>query len=281
MSDVLVRLKDNKTEMNPAEKNVADYILNDPSRASSMSIHELASRSFVSTSAVIRMCRDIGYEGYRDFRRALTMEIAVDQNDQLSNDVDDLVQGDSPSDVARKITVQNISALKDTLALVDPDMMATCAKKMHEADRILFFGLGASFLAGKDLYTKLLRQNKTSILNEDWHVQLLTARNSLPTDLAICISSSGRTDEVVTCMQAMKKNHTPMLAITRSVKTPVYLLADYHLFTTSSEPGSQASGMSSRISQLNVIDILYSCYAGADYDESVRMVRKTHVFKNS
>lgn len=280
MSDVLVRLKDNKDEMNPAEKNVADYILNNPERSSSMSIHELAAKSYVSTSAVIRMCRDIGYEGYRDFRRALTMEIAVDQNAQLTDDVDDLVQGDSISDIARKITAQNIASLKDTLALVDSDVMEQCVRRMRQADRILFFGLGASYLAARDLYQKLLRQNKTSIINEDWHMQLLTARNSLPSDLGIVFSNSGQTTEVIQCMQAMKKNHTPMIAITRSVKSPVYKLASECLFTTSSEATNQTAGMSSRISQLNVIDILYSSYAGSDYDQSMKMVRKTHIFKN-
>lgn len=280
MSEVLIRLKDNRDEMNPAEKNVADYILHDPEKASSLSIHKLAEKSYVSTSAVIRMCRDIGYEGYRDFRRALTMEIAVDQSDQLSSDVDDLVQGDSVSDIARKITAMNIAALKDTLALNDPENIETCVHQMQKANRILFYGIGSSWLAARDLYQKLLRQNKTCIINEGWHMQLLTARNSLPDDLGIIFSNSGQTDEVIQCMQALKKNHTPMIAITRSVKTPVYRLADYHLYTTSSQSTGQTAGMSFRISQLNVIDILYSSYAGSDYDQSMQMVRKTHIFKN-
>ena len=117
------------------------------------------------------------------------------------------------------------------------------------------------------------------ILNEDWHLQLLSALNSTKNDVGIVISYSGQTTEMIECMKAMKDNHTPMIAITRSVKSPVYDLADYRLYTTSNESLFRSAAMSSRISQLSIIDILYTAYANQEYDYSIKQLRKTHIKK--
>ena len=37
--------------------------------------------------------------------------------------------------------------------------------------------------------------------------------------------------------------------------------------------------MSSRISQLNIIDILYTAYANRQYEYSLKQLRKTHIKK--
>ena len=74
---------------------------------------------------------------------------------------------------------------------------------------------------------------------------------------------------------------TPILAITRPVKSEISDLADLKLYTTSSESLFRSAAMASRISSLNIIDILYTAYASMDYDHSLRQLRKTHIEKNS
>lgn len=281
MENTIVLLREHIGNLKPAEKAAAEYILKDPVSASSMSIHEIAAESYVSTSAVIRMCRQIGYEGYRDFHRRLLMDIAVSKNEELSPEDNELIRGDSIQEIARKITQKNIESLQDTMSLLDPDVLERCVKRMKKSERILLFGLGASYVSARDLYQKMLRLNQTCIINEDWHLQLLSARNSTKKDVGIVISYSGQTSEMITCMKEMKKNHTPVIAITRSVRTPVYQLADYRLFVTANESLFRTAAMGSRISQLNMIDILYTAFASSDYDESIRQLRKTHILKNS
>ncbi len=62
-------------------------------------------------------------------------------------------------------------------------------------------------------------------------------------------------------MGAGRGNHTPIIAITRCISSPVSELADYKLYTTANESTFRSGAMSSRISQLNIIDILYTAFA--------------------
>jgi RpiR family murPQ operon transcriptional repressor len=67
MKNVLIILRENLPQMNTAERAAGDYVLSHPHEASSMSIRELAEQSFTSTSAVIRLCKILGFHGYKDF----------------------------------------------------------------------------------------------------------------------------------------------------------------------------------------------------------------------
>ncbi len=280
MKNVLILLRENLPQMNTAERAAGDYILSHPHEASSLSIHELASESFTSASAVVRMCKALGFHGYKDFRKTLTVELAL-QDESMVLSQDEIRKGDSIEEIIRKITWQNIQSLQETQRLMDPSVLKKCAEKMVEADRILLFGMGASFVTARDAYLKLLRINKPCVISEDWHLQLVTARSSTRKDLAIIISYSGQTAEMITCAKAMKENQTTILAITRPVKSPISDLADLKLYTTSSESLFRTAAMASRSSSMNIIDILYTAFANMNYDHSLRQLRKTHIDKNS
>lgn len=279
MKNVLIRLRENLPQMNNAERAAGDYILAHPHEAAALSIHELAEESFTSVSAVVRMCKSLGFHGYKDLKKSLTVELAL-QDESMVLSQDEIRKGDSIEDIIRKITWQNMQSLQETRRLMDPAILKECAKHMHQAQRILLFGMGASYVIARDAYLKLLRINKPCINSEDWHLQLVAARCSTPKDLAIIISYSGHTQEMITCAKALKENKTPILAITRPVRSPISDLADYKLYTTSSESLFRSAAMASRISSLNIIDILYTAYANMDYDHSLQQLRKTHIEKN-
>ena len=92
-------------------------------------------------------------------------------------------------------------------------------------------------------------------------------------------TSSGATLEVLECAKALKENGTPIIAITRCVHSPITELADQLLYTAANESLFRSGAMSSRISQLNIIDILYTALANDQYEESLRQLSKTHIHK--
>ena len=139
--------------------------------------------------------------------------------------------------------------------------------------------MGASFCTAKDAYLKFLRANKLCVLNEDWHSQLLQARNATAEDVAIVLSYSGATVEMIECMKALKDNGTPTIAITRFLKSPVSDLADEKLYTASNEALFRTGAMASRISQLNIIDILYTALNNLSFDASLDQLSKTYIQK--
>ena len=159
------------------------------------------------------------------------------------------------------------------------NILRQCVDQIKKARVVYLFGMGASLVAAKDAYLKFLRLNKLCIINEDWHSQLLQARNATREDLAIVISYSGATVEIIECMKTLKSNGTPIIAITRCVQSPVSELADQLLYTAANESLFRSGAMSSRMSQLNIIDILYTALANDRYDETLEQLSKTHIYK--
>ena len=262
MKSALLRLRESQDSMSATERVVSDYLLDHQGEAMGLSIHQLAEKTFASPSTVIRMCQRMGFAGYKEFRQAVTCEVAVRRMGQGQEDRE-ITQSDSLDDIVDKVTYKNIMSLEDTRDLVDTGTLRACVDLLAGARTVLLFGLGASLCAARDLNLKLLRLNKPCVINNDWHTQLLQARNATEQDLAIVLCSSGETAEVIQCMNALRENRTPIVAITRREASPVTELADYHLYTTQDGSAFQAGTMSARMSQLNVIDILFTAYANS------------------
>ncbi len=280
MSNALLRLRERSKSFSSTEREVAGKILANPQMVVDMSIHELAKHTFSSASTIVRLCAHTGYSGYKEFRKALTYELA--QKEQSRRDEQkEIERTDSIEDIIDKITYLNISSLEETKELLDVQVLRKCVDLIRDARVIYLFGLGASLCAAKDAYLKFLRLNKLCIINEDWHSQLLMARNAGPEDLALVISYSGATVEIIECMKALKENKTPIIAITRCVQSPVSELADQKLYTAANESLFRSGAISSRMSQLNIVDILYTALANEAYEQSLEQLSKTHIHKPS
>lgn len=280
MKSALLLLRESVGSLSDTERDIAQFLLADPEAAVDMSIHELAKRTFSSSSSVVRLCHHLGFEGFKEFRKALTYELAVREQSRV-DEQKELKRSDRLEDIIEKITYKNIMSLEDTKNLIDVQTLQECLWLIRRARCVYLFGLGASLIAAKDLYLKLLRLNKLCVINDDWHSQLLQAKNALEKDLGIVISYSGNTYEVIECMKTLKENKTPIIAITRCVATPVSELADQKLYTTANESTFRSGAMSSRISQLNIIDVLYTALANSQYEDSLEQLSRTHIHKEN
>lgn len=280
MKSALLVLRESMGSLSDTERDIAQFLLAEPESAVDMSVHELAKRTFSSSSSVVRLCHHLGFEGFKEFRKALTYELAVREQSRV-DEQKELKRSDRLEDIIEKITYKNIMSLEDTKNLIDVQTLQECLWLIRKAKCVYLFGLGASLIAAKDLYLKLLRLNKLCVINDDWHSQLLQAKNASEKDLGIVISYSGNTYEVIECMKTLKENKTPIIAITRCVTTPVSELADQKLYTTANESTFRSGAMSSRISQLNIIDVLYTALANSQYEESLEQLSRTHIHKEN
>lgn len=278
MKSVLICLRETQQTMSSTERNISQYIRDNPSEASMLTIRQMAKKTFASPSSIVRMCRLAGFSGYKDFHQALLLELATLGND-LSHQEKEIQANDSVETIIDQITNKNMQSLEDTRRLLDVGEVSKSARLLADSRNILLFAMGASLCVARDTYMKFLRLNKPCVFNDDWHLQLLQARNSSPSDVGLAITYSGNTKEVVACMEALKANGTPCIVITRYSSSPAVKLADHCLYIAANESLFRNGAMSSRISQLNVIDILYTIFANMEYDHSMQQLARTHIYK--
>lgn len=274
---LLIRLKEYVNYASTAESNLAHYITEDPQAVIGKSIHELARLTYTSPSTIVRFCRKMGFQGYREFQQGLMYETAL-YHESRDVALQDITPKDSTRNVIRKVTSKNVESLRITEKLLDPKVVDACVELLTQCRLVALFGLGASLLAAQDLQLKLLRVDKLCYLAEDWHSQLLYARNLHPDDLAIAFSYSGMTKETIACAKVAKQQGARVITVTRGeCSTDLVKYADYALPVGSTEMILRSGAMSSRISQLNIIDILYTAYINRNYDACVKKFADNYI----
>ncbi|ETY74229.1 MurR/RpiR family transcriptional regulator [Lactiplantibacillus fabifermentans] len=65
---IIESIQQHTTEFSKSELKVSQYILKYPEHVETFTITKLADRAGTSTSAVLRFCQSLGFQGYKDFR---------------------------------------------------------------------------------------------------------------------------------------------------------------------------------------------------------------------
>lgn len=278
MKSVLIQLKHYRPEASVAEQGLLEYILSDPDAAAECNIHQLSRLGYCSSSTIVRMCRKLGYEGYRDMRRQLMCELAV-RHRNTEQKAQQLEQPGRLEDVIGQTTYANIASLEQSMQLLEPETLAKCVDLLAGCGTLLLFGLGASWLVAQDAYLKFLRIGKRCSCCADIHSQYLLAHNAGAADAAVIISYSGCTEEMIRCARDLRAQGTPIIAVTRFLHSPLEQLADYCLYVADTEELFRAGAMGSRIAQLNVIDVLYTAYVNRDFARNVDQLERSQITK--
>lgn len=278
MKSVLMRLKEYSKEARGAEKGIIEYILNNSEIVSKESIYKLADNTFTSTSSIVRLCKKVSFKGFKDFKNDLISEVAVMKSARRNIDKE-IVRTNDIESIVDIITQINIVALENTKNLIDLEIMGKCINLINESKALSVFGLGSSLIVAKDAQQKFMRINKRCSVYEDWHMQYVEARNMKKGDVGIIISYSGETGEMIKCAKEMKSNGVTIISVTRYAESEISKIADYNIFVAADESIFRSGAMSSRISQLNIMDVLYTGCANLNYNSSIKSIHKTHLKK--
>jgi len=259
---VTVRLRGRLGDLRPALRRIAEVVLADPSGAGAMTIGELAHAADCSEATVVRLTRELGYPGYRAFRLRLAEETAVARERSGRTAYEgDIDPADDLAAVVGKIATADARAVGDTARVLDLEVLATVADLVLAARRIAVFGVGASGLAATDLQQKLARLGLLCTVHVDSHDGLPTATLLGEGDVAIGLSHTGRTIDVVDALRIARERGSATVAITNSPASPVVEEAGAVLLTAAHESTFRSGATASRIAQLTVIDCVFVAVA--------------------
>ncbi|GGG07963.1 MurR/RpiR family transcriptional regulator [Paenibacillus aceti] len=273
--NILIKIREMKDNLTPVERMVAEYILANTEEIPHLSIKSLAQLSKTSDASVLRFCKTMGYSGYRNF--IVSISAALGSIDDEQKDVyTDIQPGDDLFTIISNISHNNIKSIEDTLSVIDRNEVARAVKVLRSSNRIVFFGIGASGLICMDGEQKFSRINKMCHAYTDGHSQLTAATLLGKGDVAIFVSNSGDTVEILETLEIAKKNNVSTIALTRYSKSELADKADILLGITTPEITMRSGAMGSRIAMLTVIDILFAGVASAEYKNVKKYLTKTH-----
>lgn len=250
----LARIRSLYPTLTPAEQKVADQVLADPERAIYYSITELAEAAGVAESTVIRFCQSLGLKGYQAFK----LELARSLVDPYENIQSDLKPDDDLGTAIRKIGYAATQAIVDTVKVLDRDELERAVMALVKARRVNFYGVGASGITALDAQYKFLRIGRLAEAYIDPHSQAMAASLLRRGDVAVGISHSGSTKDVVHSCRVAKESGATVIAITNYARSPITHEADIVLLTASPETPLGSSSVRSKIAQLLVLDLLFT-----------------------
>jgi DNA-binding MurR/RpiR family transcriptional regulator len=253
MESVTHKIRANRNEMGPAEKKIADYIITNLNEITVISISELAEKCGCGDATVVRFSRRLGFEGFQ----ALKIAIAGDLG-SASAIGSEISKNDSCYQIFSKRISDIAVTLQNTEAVLDANELEQAANIIMKAKRIVVFGLGNSAAIAADAAHKFLRLGLNAQYCTDNHLQAIIASHIDRQSVAIAISHSGSSKDIVEALRLSKIGGAATIAITNYGSSPIVDAADICLFTKADETKHSILAMSSRIAQLAIFDAIYT-----------------------
>ena len=272
--DFLVKMRTAYNQFTKAEKKVADYILQNPKEVLFMSITDLAEACRVGDTSVFRFCKSMDLKGYQEFKMVLSLSLNEDEREsnRFSGNIS---LNDTFQEVAKKVLNTNINALTETYALLDEEVFSQAIDFLYEAERVVFFVVGASILTALKATNKFLRIEPKVYCVQDSHMQAMAAAMMSPREVAVVFSYSGATKDSIHAARLAKEAGAKVICITRFSRSPLTSYADLTLLSGANEGPLQGGSTSGEISQLFLIDLMYTEYYRRYFDVCSKNNEKT------
>ena len=269
MDKISLKIKMLYSSMGGAEKRIADWISDNPGKIISLSIVELAEKCRCCEATIVRFSKRLGLSGYQELKISLAAEGG---SSTVSTHI---TSEDSAFDIYSKVCNDIYISLEKTKNSLNPDSISKAAQEICNANKIVVFGLGNSAAIAIDASHKFMRAGLNAVAYTDNHMQVIAASHLSEGDVAIGISHSGSSKDIVDALKNAKEHNAVTIAITNSGKSPILKQSDIVLATSSEETQYNILALNSRIAQLAIIDTLYFYIAYNHSGDALKSIQET------
>ena len=216
-------------ELSPRLKQVASFVMDNPSDIALETLSVIAGRCDVQPSTIVRFAKVFGYGGASEMQRLFRDEILnstpspsyserVRQFRERSDEVDWL----SPYNVMHDFAESNIIALEHLRDVVRKEDLEKSIELMHNAHTVYLAGVRRAFPVAAYLAYSLSHVEKRAFLLDG--VAGMTSEQSWmlgPEDVVIAVSFHPYANDTVAVAERASANGAPLIAISDSRLSPV------------------------------------------------------------
>lgn len=250
-TNLLQQISDARQKLRKSEQKVADFVLSQPNEVIHMRIVDLASEAMVSEPTVVRFCHALNYDGFQDFKLTLAQALASNTAfEQFS-----MNRKDTVIELKQKIFDSMIGNLINTREQLDDSAIEEAIDALAKANRIEFYGFGASAPVCADAQHKFYRLMSSAAAHSDPHMQTISALTLGEGDVVVAISQTGRTKDLLHSVKLVRDTGASVISVCPA-GTPLADLATISINVDVEEDKDLSTLMSSRVVHLVVIDVL-------------------------
>lgn len=252
-------------------RKIASYLLEYDGNYKTLKISQLAKFVYTSNSTIVRFAQALGYGGFPELR--------IDMYNQSS-----IYLGTDNNEVADKAFNNNvnavISAIEKTQNITNLDLITQVVDDILAANIVNVFAMGETSIVAQDFSLKLIRIGINSSRYDDVHTQHFSACNSKSNTVAIGISYSGQTSQVIKNLELSKKHGAKTYLICRD-KIQANDFIDYILPVEADESIARVFSTTSRFAMLFLCDIIYHEIIARDKQYYIKKLDETRIHRKN
>ncbi|UWQ89384.1 MurR/RpiR family transcriptional regulator [Aliisedimentitalea scapharcae] len=274
-SAVLQRLSSELDDLTPEAQKAARYVLENPRDVGVSTVREIADAADVKPNTVVRMARQVGFDGYDDFREPFREAIRQGQASlpDRARWLQDMQKRGGLAELYADMVSSTLRNIEDTFSGIDESELSAAAAKIWESRNVFTLGVGVNhanasnftYLArtGMVQFHAIPRAGSTAIDDLAWADQR---------DVLIAITCRPYRSEVVNAVQVAKEQGMTVIALSDSPASPIIRAADHGFVMSIDTP----QFFPSSVPTIALLETLLSFVIAAASDKVVDRVEKFH-----
>ncbi|GAA0776231.1 MurR/RpiR family transcriptional regulator [Roseibium denhamense] len=219
-------------------KQCADFIAANPDRVAVSTVAELAEAAGLQPSAVMRFCKEMGFEGFSQMQKLFRSDYAQNWPDYPTRLAQLRDHGtDSPSALLAEFVDVGRASLENLLATIEPVSLQQAVDVLVRADTIHMVGFRRAFPVTAYLAYAFEKMSVPAMLHSgvaNINMQPLIR----PKDAVIAITFSPYTQMTLDIASEARKAGASLVAITDVVTSPLAKLKATHLLVSELDVGA-------------------------------------------
>ncbi|WP_297277356.1 MurR/RpiR family transcriptional regulator [uncultured Brachyspira sp.] len=271
-NDIFVKINFILPTLPKAEKLIAKYLLDNYENIRNMNLLTLAQEIGSSDTSIIRFCKRLGYDGFSSFKQSF-LEAVIDSSQNITQEIS---PEDSIIDILKKVINDNIKTLNDTLAL-SSDNYQKALDAIINAENVHFFGVGDAHIVAEFAFRKFSRIGYKCSAYTDVDLQLITSSLMTNRDVAVAISYSGASSNIVKSIKIAKECGATTICLTHMNKSSILKYVDIPIYISASDFTVGRDIVSRRVADQAIIEALYLgvvTKSNRNYDQFIKKTEK-------
>ncbi|MEJ6782675.1 MurR/RpiR family transcriptional regulator [Aminobacter sp. Piv2-1] len=254
---VLTKILATLDTMAPADRQIGQFIVDNPDEMLRLSSVALAEQTGRSQSSVVKFAQKLGYPSYQQLKLAVSEAKAQQWQAPPGMVHGSIDRADGYVAVQQKLVAGKLAAMQQTMSVNSEQTVAKVLDLLDQADRIHLAGVSSSSLVARDFAIKLMKLGRNVLHDSDSHVQLASAASLGPRDVMLALSHSGTSIETLRIAELASEGGATVVAVASLRDNPLSAIADVVLHTASDEDDVRSSSITVRDAQLALTDLLF------------------------
>lgn len=210
--DLISALREHDGKFAAREQKVADFVKANLDQVSDMTIAQVAEGADVSTPTVIRFCRTLGCEGFREFKLRLAQNVAVGR--QYLHHADPPDPAETPLDRVLNAIYATTAALRQQ---INPGDISHAGHVIAGCRHLVAAGIGGgSSMLAEEAANRFFRLGIPSAGVSDSYLLQMRAATLGPRDVLLLFSSTGEADAVVGAARVARSYGAETICVARA-----------------------------------------------------------------